>query len=257
MAGGYTPAFASLYTGTLYGKWPTAPVWASLLPLIDSHGHIEMTHEAISGMTGWPIDLLRLGIAELEKPDLGSRSPAEEGCRLVRLDPARSWGWRVVNVQKYRERARDHSRVADGRNAEKLRNWRASKRNPVKPDDTRGNRATLNSDSDSDSNADSDKSKNKNPPTLRSGGGGARKSNLVPDEFTLTAEIREWSVTENPELDPETEFAKFHDHEFREPHSDWLRAWRRWVREGKKRGDFAKKPDPNVQLFAGKPVKWQ
>lgn len=158
MAGGYTPAFASLYTGTLYGKWPTAPVWASLLPLVDSRGQIEMTHEAIAGMTGWPIDLLRQGIAELEKPDPGSRSGAEEGRRLVRLDPARAWGWRVVNVQKYRDRASGHDQVSDGRNATKVRKYKG--RHPKTPVDTGRHRTPpQDTHSYSDSNTDSNKTK--------------------------------------------------------------------------------------------------
>jgi hypothetical protein len=154
MAGGYTPAFASLYTGSLYGKWPTAAVWASLLPLIDARGQIEMTYEAISGMTGWPLDLLRVGIAELMKPDPGSRSPAEDGRRLVPLDPGRSWGWRVVNVQKYRDRASGADQVSDGRNAEKVRRYK--ERHRETPADTTGHRRdTKDTYSYSDSNTDS------------------------------------------------------------------------------------------------------
>lgn len=158
MAGGYTPAFASLYTGTLYGKWPTAAVWASLLPLIDSRGHIEMTHEAIAGMTGWPIDLLRQGITELEQPDPGSRSAAEDGRRLVRLDLARNWGWRVVNVQKYRERASGRDQVTDGRNAEKVRRYK--ERHRKTPVDTAGHpKDTADTNSYSNTNTDSNKEK--------------------------------------------------------------------------------------------------
>jgi len=122
---GYTPAFSSLYDGTLSGRWPTAPVWASLLPLIDANGHIAMTYEAICARTGWPMDLLRQGITELMQPDPESQSPAEGGRRLVLIDPARSWGWRAVNHQQYREKARkqnyDRSRVNSGTNKERMR----------------------------------------------------------------------------------------------------------------------------------------
>lgn len=151
---GYTPAFESIYTGSLHGQWPTAAVWASLLPLIDARGRIDMSFQAIATMTGWPIDLLRQGIAKLEEPDADSRSPAEEGRRLVKLDPNRSWGWRVVNHGLYKERAREKQRSADGRNAEKVREWRnrqnkdVTRCNPNEPDVTS---RTL-SDSDSDTN---------------------------------------------------------------------------------------------------------
>lgn len=150
---GYTPAFESIYTGSLHGQWPTAAVWASLLPLIDSRGQIDMSFQAIATMTGWPIDLLRQGIAKLEEPDPDSRSPAEEGRRLVKLNPTRTWGWRVVNHGLYKERAREKQRSSDGRNADKVRDWR----NRQKPDVTRCNPelpgVTLSdSDSDSDTN---------------------------------------------------------------------------------------------------------
>lgn len=249
---GYTPLFASLTTGTLCGKWPDIGLWPIVLSLADRYGIVDVTPDYLCRVTGLQIDAITACMQRFCEPDPFSRSQDAGGARLTLVDTARQWGWQVVNHRAYREKARketyDAARVADGRNAERLKtraNPRSSAQNRADPP------------SDSNTNKDSNSEKSKNPPTLRSGGGGVRKSNLVPDEFTLTAEIREWSVTENPELDPETEFAKFHDHEFREPHSDWLRAWRRWVREGKKRGDFAKKPDPNVQLFAGKPVKWQ
>lgn len=153
---GYTPAFESIYTGSLHGQWPTAAVWASLLPLIDSRGRIDMSFQAIATMTGWPIDLLRQGIAKLEEPDADSRSPAEEGRRLVKIDPARSWGWRVVNHGLYKERAREKQRSSDGRNADKVREWRnrqnpdVTRSNPDSPDVT--SRTLSDSDSDSDTN---------------------------------------------------------------------------------------------------------
>lgn len=134
--GGYTPAFASIYSGTLYGRWPTAAVWASLLPLIDSRGHIELSYEAISGMTGWPLKLLRRGIEALMEPDPNSSSKLEEGRRLVLIDPARPWGWRAVNVQKYRDKASGVDQVSDGRNADKVRRYKERHRRT--PEDTGG-----------------------------------------------------------------------------------------------------------------------
>jgi hypothetical protein len=103
---GYTPAFDSIYTGTLYGRWPAAAVWASLLPLLDRHGVIDMSVEAICGMTGWPRDLLVEGIRQLMEPDPYSRTPGHNGVRLAPLVEGRPWGWRAVNHALYREKAR-------------------------------------------------------------------------------------------------------------------------------------------------------
>ena len=103
---GYTAAFSDIYMGTLYGRWPAAPVWATLLPLIDKHGHIDMSIQAIAGMTGWPIDLLEKGIQQLMEPDPNSRTEGHEGRRLIPIDPNRPWGWIAVNHGKYKEKAR-------------------------------------------------------------------------------------------------------------------------------------------------------
>jgi hypothetical protein len=157
---GYTPAFDTIYTGTLYGKWPTAAVWASLLPLIDAKGEINHSPEAIAGMTGWPLELLLEGLRALEQPDPRSRSKAEDGRRLVRLDPERDWGWRVVNVSLYRAKAAGLNQVADGRNAQKVRRYKERHRRT--PGDTAGHQRHRETPETphSDSYTDSDKEKN-------------------------------------------------------------------------------------------------
>lgn len=147
---GYTPAFSSIYDGSLYGKWPTAAVWASLLPLIDARGEINLSYDAIAGRTGWPMDLLRQGIDALMQPDPASQSQAEEGRRLVLIDPSRTWGWRAVNVKKYRDKASGKDQVNDGRNAEKVRRYK--ERHRETPEDTAGHRSDTYSYSNTDSN---------------------------------------------------------------------------------------------------------
>jgi len=155
---GYTPVFGSVYAGTLCGKWPAAAVWVSLLPLCDKRGHIDMSHAAISALTGWPLDLLKQGISELMKPDPSSRSAAEDGRRLALLDPeTRDWGWRVVNHGLYREKARkaayDSDRTASGRDAQRKK---ASREVPRSPD---ASREVPLSDSDANTDSDSDSKK--------------------------------------------------------------------------------------------------
>jgi hypothetical protein len=164
---GYTPAFDSIYTGTLYGKWPAAAVWASLLPLIDVRGEINLSHEAIAGVTGWPIDLLRAGIDALCQPDPRSRSKAEDGRRLVLIDPNRDWGWRAVNVGLYRAKAAGANQIADGRNAEKVRRYK--ERHRKTPADTGGHHETPetpHSYSDSDKEKNSVRASPSDPPPI-------------------------------------------------------------------------------------------
>lgn len=220
---GYTPAFDTIYTGTLYGKWPMAAVWASLIPLIDKHGQINLSFEAIAGMTGWPMELLQEGISQLEQPDPGSRTDAEEGRRIVRLDSKRPWGWRVVNHAIYREKARkqlhNERAVESGANKERLK----TRRDQTRPDATGADRL-----SDSDANTDSNKRERTR----------ARRATRVPEDFSPDLPLAR-SVL--PDVDAETEAKKFRDWEFKTPRSDWAAAWRNWLQRCKERGEYARK----------------
>jgi len=103
---GYTPLFDP-YKGTLYGRFPAGPVFVSVfLALMDQHGHVDYSLQALAGMTGWPIELLKQGIDELMQRDPHSRTKGAEGKRLALIDETREWGWRVVNAPVYREKAR-------------------------------------------------------------------------------------------------------------------------------------------------------
>lgn len=152
---GYTPVFDSVFHGTLCGRWPTLPVWLTILPMTDKHGQIDMTYQAMSALSGWPIDLLKEAVAELMKPDPESRSDEAEGRRLELIDPDnRQWGWRVVNHRIYREKARlmskDSARTESGRDAERKKSPAVPRTPPVSP------AVPL-----SDSNADADSNKKK------------------------------------------------------------------------------------------------
>lgn len=161
---GYVPVFDSVFHGTLCGRWPTLPVWLTILPLADRHGVIDLTYQAIHALTGWPEDLLRQAIDELSQPDPESRSATEDGRRLVLIDPAsRTWGWRVVNHEKYRERARkasyDAARTASGRDRERKAEARANDHDasrdvPTRPEVSRGGPL-----SNSDTNRNTDPAK--------------------------------------------------------------------------------------------------
>lgn len=162
---GYTPVFSDIYTGTLYGRWPAAAVWASLLPLMDKFGRIDMSMQAIAGMTGWPLDLLDLGIKQLMEPDPHSRTPDCDGRRLVPIAENRQWGWQAVNHGKYREKARKHAydqnRTESGADAARKQAHRDVSRGvPTRPDVSRA--VPL---SDTNTNTDTN-SKDKEPDAL-------------------------------------------------------------------------------------------
>jgi hypothetical protein len=125
MSAGFTMVYGSIYDGSLMGQWPAAPVFATLLPLADKNGNIDLRPELIAFKTGWPIELLREGIEQLMQPDPQSRSKEKDGRRLQPLDPDRPWGWQVVNHKFYREKSRLAAKNAlyteSGRDAERKR----------------------------------------------------------------------------------------------------------------------------------------
>ncbi|MDR4485307.1 MAG: hypothetical protein R3B95_19250 [Nitrospirales bacterium] len=63
---------------------------------------MDVTPEALSRRTTIPLEIILKGIKALEMPDPQSRTPDEEGRRIVRLSDSRPWGWRIVNYVHYR-----------------------------------------------------------------------------------------------------------------------------------------------------------
>lgn len=125
--------------GTLHGRWPHTGVWACLLSLVDHHGELDKHPRLIASAIGIPLPLLLECIKDFCAPDPESRSSENEGRRLTPLD-TREWGWRVVNIQKYRNKASAKAEILDGRNAAKVRKYKAKLKQT--PGDTGGHRKT-------------------------------------------------------------------------------------------------------------------
>lgn len=157
MSNGYTPLFGSLTTGTLCGKWPDIGLWAIVLALADWQGIVDATPHYISNVTGLPVIEVKACMQRFCEPDPDSRSKVESGARLMLVDPQREWGWRVVNIQLYRDRASGKDQIMDGRNAEKVRRYKDRHRQT--PPDTAGHPATPTHTTDLNSDTDSEKNK--------------------------------------------------------------------------------------------------
>lgn len=94
--------------------------------LASPDGVVDMTPQAIAARTSIPLDILIKGIKILSEPDPYTRTPGEEGRRIVLMDDHRPWGWRLVNHGKYRalrdmeqKREADRERIADKRKKNK------------------------------------------------------------------------------------------------------------------------------------------
>lgn len=98
----YGKIFDSMYEGTLYGHWEAIVTLQQMLVLCSSEGVIDMTPQAISARTSIPLDIITKGIGILCEPDPYTRTPGEDGKRIVLMDDHRPWGWRIVNHAKYK-----------------------------------------------------------------------------------------------------------------------------------------------------------
>lgn len=100
----YGKLFAQMYDGTLAtkGPWQAMVTFQQMIILADRGGIVDMTREAIARRTTIPADIINVGITALEQTDNESRTPAEDGKRIVRLSAERDWGWQIVNYEHYR-----------------------------------------------------------------------------------------------------------------------------------------------------------
>lgn len=115
----YGKLFASMYEGTLYGQWQAIITLQQLVILADADGVVDMTPPAIAARTSIPLDIIEAGLSQLAASDRYSRTPTEDGRRIVPIDPDRPWGWQIVNYAYYRDlasredkKAKDRERIA-------------------------------------------------------------------------------------------------------------------------------------------------
>jgi hypothetical protein len=121
----YGKIFAKMYEGTLYGQWEALVTFQQMIVLCDADGMIDMTPQAIASRTSIPLKIIKKGIEILEAPDPHSRTPAQEGRRIERIDAHRPWGWHLVNHAKYLAlQDADHVRE---QTRERVRKHRAAK----------------------------------------------------------------------------------------------------------------------------------
>jgi len=145
----YTKVFRQMFDGSLatVGPWEAMVTFQQFLILADRFGDVDMTAEVISRTSTIPLEIIRKGIAVLTQPDPSSRSPEEDGRRLVLIAPHRDWGWKIVNYEHYSK-----IRSAEERREYK-REWMRQKRLST-PVDSVDNVDLSYSDSDSYSDTD-------------------------------------------------------------------------------------------------------
>lgn len=108
----YAKVFVQMYDGTLCtkGPWQALVTFQQLLVLADMDGNVDMTAGAIARRTTIPLEIIEEGIKTLLEEDPESRTPTENGRRIVPLAEGRPWGWKVVNYKHYRSLKREEDR---------------------------------------------------------------------------------------------------------------------------------------------------
>ena len=216
----YGKIFKQIYKGTLamVGPWQALVTFQQMIILADQDGVVDMTPDALSRETTIPLDIITKGLEALSQPDPESRTPDEEGRRIVLLSDSRSWGWRIVNYDHYRKLQTDEERRAYHR-----RYYREKRSKSAT------NGALNNSQTDStDSRQVEVEVKAKVKKNI-----GAKRA---PKDFAITMEMYAWAESEcgilADEVQQETEI--FKDHEFAKPRKDWQAVWRNWMRRAAK-----------------------
>jgi hypothetical protein len=115
----YAKIFTSIFDGSMRGHSDLLLVFVNILCHADKDGVVDRTCRAIADETGLSLRRVEAAIVSLESPDEQSRSRNEDGRRLERIDPARTWGWKIVNYLHYRDLRSELDRREQNREAQK------------------------------------------------------------------------------------------------------------------------------------------
>jgi hypothetical protein len=219
----YVKLFASLYQGTLRGKSDGILVFTNLLAHADQSGRVDIHPRAIAEEVGLSEDSVRAALGFLEAVDEESRSPENEGRRIVLLDGHRAWGWQIVNYGKYRAIKNEDDRREQNRLAqERWRTKQAAVSNDKQPS------AEISSVSRGKPKQ-KQKQKQKKENTERTA-----SASRLPDDFAPDFQF----AVDNGIQNPSEEAARFRDYWIAQPDAkgkklDWQATWRNWCRNAK------------------------
>jgi len=100
---GYGKIHSSLWKGSLRGDSHGQLVMMYACSNCDIDGVLDEHPRSIAEATGLVVDEVWIVCRRFEEPDPESRSTEHDGRRFVRLTQDRTWGWKIVNYEKYRE----------------------------------------------------------------------------------------------------------------------------------------------------------
>ena len=237
----YSKLYRTIFDGSLYGQFEAITVFMAMLALSDRHGDVDAAPAKIAGCLGCSTDFVLKGIASLEAPDPYSRTPAEEGRRIIPLTNdeggRRPFGWKIVNYEKYRAIRNEEERRAYKRDWDR-ENRSAKVSEPTKSDHARPK--TTHTDTDTDTDTDTVKKKRGRftPPSLQEVTDYCkqRNNNIDPEQLIDFYQSKGWMVGKNKM-------------------KDWKAAIRTWERRNNEKGDTNAKNERNKSLSAPERVE--
>jgi ribosomal protein L44E len=128
----FAKIFSQIFDSSIAENHTHRHVFMDLLVLADSDGVVDMTVEAIARRTNVPLASVQEAITALSTPDPASRTPDEQGRRLLPINESRAWGWQIVNYHHYRAIRDEEKR------REYFRDYRRKERESKRPKKTNG-----------------------------------------------------------------------------------------------------------------------
>jgi len=227
----YAKLFTSIYQGTLRGQSHVLLVFTNLLAHADRDGIADIHPRAIAEEVGLTTEEVRVALQLLEQPDYESRSPEEEGRRIVRLDEHRAWGWRIVNYIKYRSIRNEEDRREQNREAQARFKAKAKAGKPESAQVSRGQPQKAHTEAEADVEAKPISGAPSSPD-----GSDKKRGSRLPEEWEPGEDGA--TFANNAGIAGQRfhdEAAKFRDYWSAQPgakgrKTDWPATWRNWCR---------------------------
>jgi len=227
----YGKVFRQMYKGSMSRQgWEAIVTMQQFIVMADRHGTVDMTLEAIAAETTIPLEVLQKGVEILSRPDPGSRTPDEDGRRIVLLDNRRDWGWQLVNYATYRKMQSDEDR------REYQRQYWHTRQDKKKTQHDSTNSIHADADADADADAES-KSGKEGEGAIAPARSSKKKStgSRIPEGWQPSEAERAYATEHLPRVNVDALAECFRDHWTAKAGAsavklDWAATWRTWVR---------------------------
>jgi len=106
----YVKVFNQIFDSSIADDYKLRHFFTDMLVLADINGVVDMTATAIAARTRIPLEEVVSMLAKLEQPDPESRTPDHDGRRIALLDDHRTWGWCIINYDRFRKTSSEEQR---------------------------------------------------------------------------------------------------------------------------------------------------